>query len=177
MHREGKLMKLPCWKNSVADYQVARLSEKIESHSDALAQAEICGQIRWLLTVTTTIYTRPAICCKLLAGSQGFRAAAATTASTAAGAAAGAGATAAGAAAATAEGAAAGEKALAGAWALNRSVTWNLERPRTADLIFQASYLWPLFSRRVAPGCERVPPEEVKRPYPRPRGTIQDEAS
>ena len=61
------------------------------------------------MTVTTTIYTRPAICCKLLAGSQGFRAAAATTASTtataaaAAGAGAGAGAT------------AAGEKALAGA--------------------------------------------------------------
>ena len=63
------------------------------------------------MTVTTTIYTRPAICCKLLAGSQGFRAAAATTASTA---------TAAGAAAAAGAGAgagatAAGEKALAGA--------------------------------------------------------------
>lgn len=59
-NREGKLMKKVkpspyCWhkeigsfraSNSVADYQVARLSEKIEAHSDALAQAEICGQIR-----------------------------------------------------------------------------------------------------------------------------------
>ena len=66
------------------------------------------------MTVTTTIYTRPAICCKLLAGSQGFRAAAATTASTtatAAGAAAAAGAGAGAGAGATA----AGEKALAGA--------------------------------------------------------------
>ena len=72
------------------------------------------------MTVTTTIYRRPAICCKLLAGSQGFRAAAATTASTtatAAGAAAAA-AAAAGAAAGAGAGAgatAAGEKALAGA--------------------------------------------------------------
>ena len=69
------------------------------------------------MTVTTTIYRRPAICCKLLAGSQGFRAAAATTASTTA-TAAGAAAAAAGAAAGAGAGAgatAAGEKALAGA--------------------------------------------------------------